>query len=66
MVGMSTILEMIAASQLGMKTLAFSVITNVANPDCPTETTHDEVLDVAKVAQKRLLPLVTELLSRFQ
>ncbi len=63
MVGMSTILEMITASQLGMKTLAFSVITNVANPDCPTETTHDEVLDVAKVAQKRLLPLVTSLLS---
>ena len=64
MVGMSTILEMLAASQLGLRTLAFSVITNVANPDAPTKTTHDEVLDVAKVAQQRLLPLVVELLSQ--
>jgi purine-nucleoside phosphorylase len=64
MVGMSTILEMIAASQEGMRTLAFSVITNVANPDQPAKTTHEEVLDVAAVAQARLLPLVVELLSK--
>jgi purine-nucleoside phosphorylase len=63
MVGMSTILEMLTASQLGMRTLAFSVITNVANPDQPTQTTHEEVLDVAKVAQDRLLPLVEALLN---
>lgn len=64
MVGMSTILEMLAASQAGMRTLAFSVITNVANPDRPAKTTHEEVLDVAAVAQERLLPLVVELLSK--
>ncbi len=63
MVGMSTILEMLTAAQLGMRTLAFSVITNVANPDVPTKTTHDEVLDVANVAQQRLLPLVANLLN---
>ncbi len=63
MVGMSTVLEILTAAQLGLQTLAFSVITNVATPDVPTKTTHDEVLDVAKVAQRRMLPMIKQFFS---
>lgn len=63
MVGMSTVPEAILGAELGYRVAAFSVITNEARPDSITKTTHQEVLDVAKVAQTRLVPLVTALVS---
>ncbi len=63
MVGMSTVPEVIAATQLGLQVLGFSVITNVANPDQLQKTDHSEVLDWANTAQQRLLPLVSQLLT---
>jgi purine-nucleoside phosphorylase len=63
MVGMSTVPEVALANQLGMRTLAFSIVTNVAKPDAPTKTEHSEVLDWSQRAQSQLIPLIQRLLS---
>lgn len=63
MVGMSTLPEVEAARRLGMRVGAISVITNVANPDRLAKTGHDEVVDVARLAEARLLPLIRSWLS---
>ncbi len=58
MVGMSTVPETILAASLGMRVLAFSVITNIAAPDCLAETSHAEVLVAAEMAQKLLIAIL--------
>jgi purine-nucleoside phosphorylase len=63
MVGMSTVPEVALANHLGMRTLAFSIVTNVAKPDAPTKTEHSEVLDWSQHAQSQLIPLIQRLLS---
>lgn len=65
MVGMSTVPEVLVASQLGVPTLAFSVVTNVAKPDAQTKTDHSEVLELSQVAQQRLVPLLRVLLETY-
>ena len=65
MVGMSTVPETIAASQLGIPSLAFSIVTNVAKPDAPSKTEHTDVLEWSKTAQKQLVPLIERLLSKY-
>lgn len=62
-VGMSTIPEVLAASQLGLRTLAFSVITNVASTDIPLVTRHDEVVDSGISAGPQLLKILQGLLE---
>jgi len=62
-VGMSTVPEVIVANHMGMKVVGFSVITNVADFESPRETTHEEVMEVARVAGERLSRLVAELLK---
>ncbi len=62
-VGMSTISEVLAAQGLGMKVLAFSVITNVASTDIPSMTTHDEVVRHGNSAGPRLLSIVQQFLE---
>jgi purine-nucleoside phosphorylase len=57
-VGMSTVPEVIAAHHLGMKVLAFSVITNESIPKIAKEFTHKEVVAVAKSAGDKLVNLV--------
>ncbi len=62
-VGMSTVPEVLAASQLGLRTLAFSVITNVASTDIPVVTRHDEVVDSGISAGPKLLKILQGLLE---
>jgi purine-nucleoside phosphorylase len=62
-VGMSTVPEVVAARQLEMRVLAFSVITNVATTDSPSTTSHDEVIDVGNMAGPRLMRIVFGVLS---
>jgi purine-nucleoside phosphorylase len=63
MVGMSTVPEVILANQLGLKVLAFSIVTNVAKPDVQTVTDHEEVLDWSRKAQSQLVPLIQRILK---
>lgn len=57
-VGMSTVPEVLAAAQLGLRTLVLSVVTNVAKPDVRVHTTAQEVVDVASAAAPRLDRLI--------
>lgn len=60
-VGMSTVLETIAARAKGLEVFGVSLITNaVAAPD----TSHAEVTDVAKTAAPRLAKLLDALIER--
>lgn len=66
-VGMSMVPEAIVARASGMDVLGFAMVTNAAagSGDDPTaEITHDEVLDVAKVAGGRLGDLIVRILER--
>jgi purine-nucleoside phosphorylase len=47
-VGMSTVMEVIAANQLGMRVLGISCITNMAAGILPQKLTEEEVLETAQ------------------
>ena len=55
-VGMSTVLETIAARALGRDVVGFSLITNVHGAGAPTS--HDEVLDVAARSASNVAKLI--------
>ena len=63
MVGMSTVPEILLANQLGLKVLAFSIVTNVATPDVQQTTDHADVLDWSRQAQEQLVPLIDSILA---
>jgi len=63
-VGMSTVPEVIVANHMGMRVLGISVITNVADPYNPRPTTHEEVLEIASTAEKKLTKLIKGVLER--
>jgi purine-nucleoside phosphorylase len=65
MVGMSTVPETMVAAQLGIPSLAFSIITNVAKPDAPSKTEHADVLDWSRAAQNQLAPLIQRMLHEY-
>lgn len=62
-VGMSTVLEVIAARACGLGVLGLSVITNV-HRDAPTPTDHADVLGAAHTSGERLADVVRALLPR--
>lgn len=57
-VGMSTVMEVIAAKHLGMEILGLSCLVNKNLPDCMAEVSLEEILAVAKEAGKKLGRLV--------
>lgn len=63
-VGMSTLCETLAAAELNMRTLAISVIANVARPDAPEKLSHGDVLRAVEEAQANLTRLLHLVLSQ--
>ena len=63
-VGMSTIPEVIAAAHLGLPVCGVSCITNLAAGIAPHPLTHEEVVEVAKLASGRFLALLRALVPR--
>jgi purine-nucleoside phosphorylase len=63
-VGMSTIMEVITAVQVGMRLLGFSVITNVNRPHCMEPITMESVIETAKKAEPKLMTLIEKIISR--
>jgi purine-nucleoside phosphorylase len=63
-VGMSTVPEVIIARHGGMRVLGVSGISNKANLDGNTITTHEEVLNAGKIIVPKLEKLIRELLRR--
>ncbi|MFI5234281.1 MAG: purine-nucleoside phosphorylase [Gemmatimonadales bacterium] len=57
-VGMSTVLEVIAARAQGMRCLAISVVTNPAAGISPTPLKHQEVMEAAEAVKGELGKLV--------
>ncbi|HSR46390.1 MAG TPA: purine-nucleoside phosphorylase [Anaerolineales bacterium] len=63
-VGMSTVPEVAVARHGGMRVLGISGISNKANLDGETVTTHEEVLEAGRVILPKLSGLVRGVLSR--
>lgn len=63
-VGMSTVPEVIVARHGGLRVLGFSGISNKANLDGSTVTTHEEVLEAGKTLVPKLTTLVRGVLRR--
>jgi purine-nucleoside phosphorylase len=63
-VGMSTVPEVIAARQMGIRVCVLSLAANPAAGLVDRELTHDEVLSEGKKAADRLRHLLGDLIAR--
>jgi len=63
-VGMSTVPEVIVARHGKMRVLGFSGISNKANLDGTTITTHEEVLEAGQIILPRLKAIVLSVLAK--
>lgn len=63
-VGMSTVPEVTVARHGGTRVLGISTISNKANLDGLTLTTHEEVLEAGKIIVPRLTALISGVLNR--
>ena len=63
-VGMSTVPEVIVARHSSMRVLGISGISNKANLDGSTITTHEEVLEAGEVLVPKLIKLIRGFLSK--
>lgn len=61
--GMSTIPEVLAAAHHGIRVLALSMVSNVANPDRPEIASHDEVLKAGEAAASKMRAIVRAILE---
>jgi purine-nucleoside phosphorylase len=64
LVGMSTVLEVIAARHLGMRCLCFSLIANLAAGVGGQRVDHEEVLEIGRAAAQPVGRLLSELLDQ--
>jgi purine-nucleoside phosphorylase len=62
-VGMSTVPEVIVARHGGMRVLGFSGISNKANLDGSTVTTHEEVIEAGKVITPKIETIIRGVLQ---
>jgi purine-nucleoside phosphorylase len=65
-VGMSTVVEAIAANHMGMKICGVSCVCNLAAGMSPTPLTHEEVQEAANAAAPRFEKLLVESVTRFK
>lgn len=63
-VGMSTVPEVIVGVHSGLKCLGFSVVTDMCLPDALHPVTHEEIVQVAQVAEAKLRVLVSRIIAR--
>lgn len=63
-VGMSTVLEVIAANHMGMKCVGISCVTNMAAGVLPQKINHEEVLETGAMVRDTLVRFLKALLPR--
>lgn len=63
-VGMSTVPEAVAASACGLRTLALSIVTNVARPDCPQIVRAADVIRAAERAETHVGKIMAGVVAR--
>lgn len=64
-VGMSTVVEAIAANHMGMKICGISCVCNLAAGMSPNPLTHDEVQEAARIAAPKFKQLLTQSVIKF-
>ena len=64
LVGMSTVLETVAARHLGAEVLGLSLVTNLAAGITGEKLNHEEVLEVAKATASRMGALLRDVLAQ--
>ncbi len=62
-VGMSTVPEVLAARELGMRVLALSMVSNVARPDEFVVANHEEVLTAGRAAAVKMEAIVRDVFA---
>lgn len=63
-VGMSTVPEVVAARHMGLRVVAFSIVTDLCDPDHLEEANIDRIIKTANEAQPKLTRLVKALVSQ--
>lgn len=64
-VGMSTVPEVIVAKHMELETCVFAVVTNKCFPiSAIREVTHDEVIEIAQSAERKISKIVEEMITR--
>jgi purine-nucleoside phosphorylase len=62
-IGMSTVPEVIAAAQLGIRVLGLSTVTNICCPDLIGQTSGEAVAHAAAGAAPRVAAIIRHLLT---
>ena len=62
-VGMSTVPEVIVARHMNIPCFAMSIITDLGVPGKIVEVTHEEVQNVAALAEKKMTIIMKELMK---
>lgn len=62
-IGMSTVMETIAARQTGMEILGLSCLTNKNLPDCMASTSLEEIINVGRTMVPKLSSLLNSLVA---
>jgi len=65
-VGMSTVPEVIAANQMGIRVLGISCVTNMAAGILPQKLSHQEVLETGEMVRGTLVRYLKALLPRLE
>jgi purine-nucleoside phosphorylase len=63
-VGFSTVQEVIAGIHAGMRILGLSVITNVHNPDNPSPSAIDQIIDTARKATPKIEAIMRKVINK--
>ncbi len=63
-VGMSTVPEAIVSNYLGMKTIGISLITNYASGISKNKLSHNEVVEVGRIATQKFTKLVNAIINK--
>jgi purine-nucleoside phosphorylase len=63
LVGMSTVPEAIVAAQCGLRTLAFSIVTNSCAEQAPQPVLAEDVVAIASLAEQRLRRILLGVIS---
>jgi purine-nucleoside phosphorylase len=65
-VGMSTVPEVIVAAHAGLRTLAFSIVTDLCDPDALEPATIEKILAVAERGAQHLERLIPRIVSQLR
>ena len=65
-VGMSTVPEAIVSNYLGLKTIGISLITNYASGKKKKKLSHNEVVEVGRIATQKFTKLINAIINKIE